>query len=122
MRVRGHRIQARGARPDRFGKTGVVVAGDQHPRPAECRHAVEEPVDGLVGDALCVEHIARHQHGVDALRKGQLCQPLDHGKPGTGQQRCVVSVKLAVLLANLPVGCVQQLDQGLSFSEISRPV
>ena len=111
MRVRRHRFQAHGTGPDRLGESGIVIAGDQHPRALEGSQAVEEAVNGLVVHALGIEHVAGHEDSVNALRGGQACQALDYGEPRVGEQGRVIGLKLTELLADLPVGGVQELDQ-----------
>ena len=107
-----HRPQPHSPRPHRFGEAGVVVAGNHQPRPGKAGHGVKQAVDGLVGHALGVEHVTRHQDGIDALIRGQPGQALDGGETGFGQNGGLVGFELPEELADLPVGGVQELDHG----------
>jgi hypothetical protein len=68
---------------------------------------MEEPVDGLVCDALRIENIPRDQHEVDSVFGCQARESFDGLESSFREKSGIVGLELSEQLADLPVGGVQ---------------
>ena len=112
VQVAREHAQPRRACPDALGECSVVGAGDHQPRACKPFHGVEQLADRAVGNRLGVEHIARHQHGIDPVFNGQPGKGFDHRQARLRKWHGIIGRKLAVLASDLPVGGVEETGHG----------